>query len=541
MRVILTFVTGRRTAWITLLGCLVAVALAIVFVPRATGGAAQAQVASAGDSQRVSTLLARFPSPDTSYALIVWTRRDGGKLTGADRESIEERIPALARLSTQPSTTRSQLSVNRTAMLLEVQVDPAAAAGDPSAVVARVQVTANRSLAGSLRTRITGTVVNAVGEQNTQAAAQLWVLLLIGVIVAALTLAFIRGLLAWIAQLVVIAAVDWLAVVAAGAVCSDLDIPLSESATTVLVTLLTFATAYFCITIVRRYRCELPALADARAGLRASLYYSAATVVASAVVLVLALLALLLARDSDARAIGVSGAIGVVLSVILALVLLPALFAVAGAVAFWPSGSQPATGSAPGRRATTAGVAAGAILGIFALALAAVPLTASATNSGGVSAEGSATQRTIDGAFGVGTGNQAIMLVPTSLGGETSTIAPTSLAMALPTVHSVLRASSHAGRTELIVAIDADPGSAAALATVEKLRARIARTGGPTSRTLVGGQDASTIDVRDAAQLDLGTVLPITAAILLVLLIAVVLWERRYRRVGPSGTPHPLP
>jgi hypothetical protein len=107
-------------------------------------------------------------------------------------------------------------------------------------------------------------------------------------------------------------------------------------------------------------------------------------------------------------------------------------------------------------------------------------------------------QKTIDAAYGTGFGNRAVMLVPQSLAGETSTIAPTTLAMDFDTVHSVTRESSHAGRSELIVAIDADPGSARALAAVRGIRASLARTGGPTARTMVGGADAMEIDLRSA-------------------------------------------
>jgi RND superfamily putative drug exporter len=137
--------------------------------------------------------------------------------------------------------------------------------------------------------------------------------------------------------------------------------------------------------------------------------------------------------------------------------------------------------------------------------------------------ESARVQKVADQAFGPGYGNQAIMLVPNSLGGSSSVTSPTTLAIDQDSVHSVTRRESHAGRTELVVALTADAGSAKAISTVRALRASIAKAGGSTARTLIGGPDAVAIDTRDGAATDRGVVIPILVGVLLILLI---LWTR---------------
>jgi hypothetical protein len=138
-----------------------------------------------------------------------------------------------------------------------------------------------------------------------------------------------------------------------------------------------------------------------------------------------------------------------------------------------------------------------------------------------------AAQRTIDADYGTGYGNRAVMLVPQSLAGETSTIAPTTLAMTFDTVHSVTREATHAGRSELIVAINADPGSTSALATVRGIRTSLASTGGPTARTLVGGTDAMLIDHASAVAAARLIILCIAIGLLVVAAVILTILGRR--------------
>jgi len=381
-----------RAVFAIIAGCIVVIILAFAFVPRPTDGALATDAANAGDSQRVAALLAHFPSPDTGYALVVWTRHDGGALTSEDRRSVDARVTALASLWPQSTTLRPQLAPDRTAMLAQVDVAADAAKTNPAGAVRRLRSAAASELSNGLEARLTGPVVSAADNEDTGWAVTSLILLLALIVLVGLGVALV-------------------------------------------------------IRASRRF------VADTEPNSR-RVFHPVATAIIVAVVL--GLLA--------------TGAVGVRLAV------------------------------------TASGVPH-------------------------ASAESVEARRIIDRAFGVGTGNEEFILVPKSLSGATSVVAPTTLAMALPAVHSVTRNGSHDGQSELVVAVNADPGSAAALRTTENLRAAVARAGGSTARTLVGGPDAELLDARNAAQTDLATVIPGAVALLAIIAVVTFVLERRRRRV----------
>jgi putative drug exporter of the RND superfamily len=505
VRAILAIVTGRRSAWVVLIGCLVALALAIAFVPRANHPAANAALGSAGDSQRVSALLIDFPSPGSSYAIVVWHRRDGGDLSAADRASVNAQVPALEKLSTQESALRPELAADRRAMLLEVPVDAARAANDAPDLAAAVRAAATGSLTRHLRAEYSGTLVAAADSQGQQAVIRLWVLVAVGALVALVIMLFTRRLLAVIAGLFVTAGAAWLGLVVGQAVCSGLGLPFSLDAGTTVVAALLVATALFCLTP------------------------SALYVALSGAVIEGGMLILLFASSPDAVAIGVVGAIGVVLSVFLALTLLRSALAIIQRAGFGLVPANPRGEAMGAARPVRSGLVGGAIIGLLVFGGVAAQLAVTAVNAGSQDAGSERAQRLADSAFGVGTGNQVILLVPAVLSGSTSVVAPDTVAMTLTTVHSVLRLGTVSDRSELLVALDADPGSARALTSIDSLRAKFERAGGLTAHTLVGGTDAATLDARAAAQRDLVTVIPIGAAILVLVLLGGALGARRRR------------
>jgi hypothetical protein len=110
--------------------------------------------------------------------------------------------------------------------------------------------------------------------------------------------------------------------------------------------------------------------------------------------------------------------------------------------------------------------------------------------------------------------------------------------MNFETVHSVTRAGSYRDRTELIVGLNADPGSSQALQTVREIRSSIAKTGGLTAESLVGGGDATEVDQLAAVSADRGTILAIgigALAVLAIGLAGILSGVRRRRRPGSQA------
>ncbi len=525
MRAIFSFLTERRTAAVALAVVIVAVGLALGLLPSASAAASATGLPASAESQHVADLLAGFPRPDDEYGIVVWSRRDGARLTAADTAAVESRIAAVAPLSTEPGSVRPDLAANRTAMLVELPVD--AAPSNPAPVASRIREAASRDLPADLRAQLAGTVTApgapAPGAFDPAAGV-------IAVLAALLLFAVSRRLVLWLAQLVVLAAAGWLCIDIAVAVHGRLGAPLTADARDLLFGLIVGLGTVSCVALTARLRAQAQGAVERTAALRAAFAGAAPAVGASAILVAAGMLALLFGGSLATRAFGVSAAIGVVATAVLVLGALPALLAVLGRAVALPSGGSPAATTPGTARSLLNGIVIAAAACLIALPVLEAQLSAPTSTVTRATAQA---QRTIDAAYGTGYGNQAIMLVPDFFAGETSTVAPTTLAMNFDTVHAVTRDGSSAGRTELIVAIDADPGSAQALATVRNIRASIARTGGLTAETLVGGPDAATLDRQAAAVADRSDILVvgIVGIIVLVLsLVALVLAIRRGNR-----------
>jgi putative drug exporter of the RND superfamily len=532
VRAITNFVTGRRTAWITLLGCLVALGLVFALVPQPTvSDTLAAGLPASSDSQRVAALLARFPTANTADGLIVWSRVDGHPLTSADRTAVDHQVPALAALTTQPQDVRAQVSVDRMATAAAVLVRQTAVDKDAGAVESGLLRAARVGLPDNLEARLTGEIATAADNQAAYAGTDLRLWLVLGILLAVLLILFTRSFVVWIVPLVVIGAADWLTRIVAGSVDAALGIPMSVAVSATLTVVVAAVGVGLSQLLIVRYREVSRGMDDPHAAMRDVLGTLRGVIAASAATVAIGLLALLLAALTDTRALGVACAVGIVIVAIFVLTLLPAALVVFPRGAFWlptPRFADPkATAQDPQPRVaemielrrSPLAIAAVVVIGLLALGLVGAQLGGQRLSADRESAEA---HTIVDQAFGAGYGNNAIMLVPDSLRGSTAVVSPTSLAIDQNVVHSVIRGESHGGRTELIVALTADAGSPTAVSTVRALRASIAKAGGSTARTLIGGPDAAAIDTRDAASSDRGLVVPILAGLLLVMLMLLM-------------------
>ena len=529
MRAIINFLAGRRTAWITLLGCLVALGLTFALIPQSLNtGAPQSGLPASAESQRVANLLAQFPAAPTTPGIVEWNRTDGQTLTAADRATIVEHVAAVAALSTQPKDARPRVSVDRTVMLVQVTAASSAVAKDAGAVATRLRNAARSGLPNDLEARVTGDIATAAESANAYAGTTRRLLLILGLVIAILLIIFTRSLLVWIVPLVVIAAADWLTRIVASAVTAAAGMPITADVSDIVSVVVAVVGAGYALILIARYREELRPADDRHLAMRKTLAGAGAVIAASAATLTLGMLALTFAGLTQTQAIGLAGAIGIVIATVLVLVLLPAALVVVPRGLFWlpvprlfdpkvpVEDSPPRFASAIDHRRIPVAIIAAVVIGVLTLGLAGAQLGGHQSFG---NPESVRAQKVVDHAFGPGYGNQAIMLVPDSLGGQTSTISPTALAIDQDVVHSVLRGQSHDGRTELVVALNAGARSPLAIATIRSLRASIARTGGSTGQTLIGGPDAIAIDTRNAAATDRATIIPILLGVLLLMLI----------------------
>jgi putative drug exporter of the RND superfamily len=523
-------VTGRRTAWIVLLGCLLALGVALAFVPRPSS-VAQLSPATAGDSARAAQWLAHVPSADTTNGIVVWTRTDSQPLTPAQRAAVSSSASAVAALSPQPKVAWTQLSPDRTTILVVVPIATAKALKDAPAVADSLMQTARAGLPAGVRAELTGPLASLADSARASGGSAdqtlgVWLIVLAAVLLILGT----RSIVLWVVPLVLAGAVATLAYLVGADVSTAIGLPFGgwDSALVFAVTL-ALATAYSLVYILA-LRAELSRSADSYQAAARSLAARAPGIALSALILLVGALVFLFAADSRVRALGLSIGIGIVLATLTVLLAVAAGLALLGRRSLWLALSSPDDSGAervgPADRRTilvsfvTAVILGAVMTGVAALVVPIAPPTDTHAEQARAS---------IDRAFTPGYENESVMIVPNSLKRENSVIAPTALAMNLPHSHSVTVGDSYQGFAVLTTDFDVDPGSTKALDTIRKLRGLIATTGGPTAMTFIGGPDATAVDQLSAASTDLEMVVPIALVLVLLLLFLADLRERRLR------------
>jgi len=260
--------------------------------------------------------------------------------------------------------------------------------------------------------------------------------------------------------------------------------------------------------------------------MRTALGGAAPAILSSSGTVVLALLSLLVADSPFVSAIGWSGALGIVIAVAFALLVLPSAMVIPGRWLFWPF--VPREGDAdPSEkgwwyrvgRSVTARPVPVTIAAVAALAAMAAGLITLNTGLGQSeqfldTPESITAQETLQEAFPAGISSPTTVV--TSPGKVESVVAA---ANEVEGVESARPANSEGDVAEVQVVLSVEPESERALTTVEDLRTAV-HDADPDS--LVGGTDAQALDESRTAADDRWRVIPIVLAIVLVMLLVLL-------------------
>jgi RND superfamily putative drug exporter len=297
----------------------------------------------------------------------------------------------------------------------------------------------------------------------------------------------------------------------------------------------------YALLLVARYREELGRHDDAHEAARRALSRAAPAIAASAGTVVAALLVLLLARVNSTSGLGPIGALGVVLALVSALTLLPALLAATGRRTFWPliprvqgEGEDDAMrrglwrrlGARLARRPRAVWTGGALILAILCTGVTSLDVGLPQDEQFRDRTEAVRGQDLIARAFPAGALAPATIVV-----GPGDAVEPVrSLPRDRPGIASlgdeVRRGPSGA---VFDAVLKPDPYSAQAFTLVEELRDALDRAG--MRDTLIGGQTATERDYRAAALRDdlvlpplvLGVVFVILAVVLRALVLPIAL------------------
>jgi putative drug exporter of the RND superfamily len=507
MQRIIAVITGRRTSWIVLVGALLA-AGAVVGLP------------DSAESAKVAALQQQLPGADSTSALLVFSR-DGDRLTDDDLAAIAETGAQLGELSSSDFIPPAAVSDDGTTALLVLPLDVIDDVAEQADRAADIRALANENLPDGLEALLTGPEGFAVDIAAVFKGADFTLLAVTTIVVALLLLVTYRSPWLWLVPLTVVGLADGIAGVVATRVAAAAGIAIDASVTGILSVLVFGAGTNYALLLIARYRDELRQHEDRCEAMAKALRGAGPAIIASGSTVTLSLLTLAFAQLTGNRALGIACAVGIVVAMLFALVVLPAALVLFGRRLFWPyvpkfgtenpshRGLWSKLGTGVSRRPLVVVIAGALLLGGLALGVTQLQVGLSQTEKFTATPESVTGQEIIADAFPAGSGSPAIvMAAPDDAAGVASA------AESVEGVTSVTEGESTADVVEFMVVLDAAAETPEAYATVERLR--------DIDGALVGGLDAQALDVERAQTADQDLVIPLILALVFLVLVLLL-------------------
>lgn len=372
MKNIAKFLSGRITAPVTMLVALIFAAIAFGPLAAGEGGSAQPGVGLPANNETVlvDEALAKLPGQDGTAAVIVYATEDGSKLTdeqlnylrgtekpvvcyipgtvpplcgGIDyyatyENPVSEKFAEYSNVEVDgkkfvPPTVISDV---KNAAVVTIPMDKYEASDDITKRVEELRALMKEDLPSGLIVKLTGPEGFQADIAGVFAGADFTLLAVTASVVIILLLITYRSPTLWLVPLLVIGSADRMAQILAGQVATAFDITLDGSVTGILSVLVFGAGTDYALLLISRYREELLKFADRREAMAVAWRESAEAILASGGTVILALLTLSFADLAGTRALGLACAVGVLVAMIAALFVLPAALVSFGRWIFWP-------------------------------------------------------------------------------------------------------------------------------------------------------------------------------------------------------------
>ena len=336
MRRIVTWSVRGRHPWIVIAVWIV-IAGALSMGPKlqsVTSNDASRSLAATVESKRADALQqASFPDAKGTPVIVVYS--SGQPLTAADKATIGAGKDWLTGGAEPVNSARIEYSPDGKGALIFASLD-----GNPGDESFRDSVQAIRDhfgeTVGDMQVRVTGPggLITDVYQIFLNADVKL----LIGTVILVLVLLLLIYR-SPVLPFVPLVAVGFGYFVAGGILAlaaNALDVTLSGQATSLMVILLFGAGTDYGLLLISRYREDLRREGDARVALITALGETWEAIAASGLTVTLAVLTLLFAQYGDYRSFAPVLGVGVFVTLIAGLTLMPALLALLGRRAFWP-------------------------------------------------------------------------------------------------------------------------------------------------------------------------------------------------------------
>ena len=492
-----------------------------------TTTAPTAGLPDSAESAQVEKLLEEFPSADATSALLVF-HRDSGALTDDDLATINA-LPfgELTDLAVDDFVPPAQLSEDGTVALIVVPLDHINDVTAQRERAAELRDLAGAELGDSVHVYLTGAEGFAVDIAAVFLGADFTLLLTTVIVVAVLLLITYRSPWLWLVPLGVVGLADGLAAIVARYVAEATGTTLDASITGILSVLVFGAGTNYALLLIARYRDELRLHEDRREAMRVALRGAGPAIIASGTTVALALATLLFAELGGNRALGLACAVGVVVAMAFALMVLPAALVQFGRGLFWPYvprfGSADVIASSPwGKlgRAVSRRPAIVAIVGFVVLAALAsgtlfVQTGLSQNERFITKPEAVVGQEVLADAFSAGTTSPAVVIVPSD--DADAAVAKLEKVADVDAVSITETSDTH---TRLSVTLDAGAETPEAFEAITALRAALDDVGDGSG--IVGGLDAQALDVANAQTHDQNLIIPLILGLVLLVLIVLL-------------------
>lgn len=543
MSAIINFITGRKTAWATLLIGLIFAVLA--FGPLAAKTAETVPgVGLPADTESVivDEKLATLPGSDSTAAVIVYAAES--ELTDAQATWLQGEFDPIAQLPTGGANDKfaefsnvdlngskfvppASISDDKTTAVITVPMEKTENTEELTSRIETIREIAKEGMPSGLEVYVTGPEGFSADLSGVFAGADFTLLLSTVIIVAVLLLVTYRSPILWIIPLLVVGTADGMAGQLARQVAGLFGITPDGSVTGILAVLVFGAGTNYALLLIARYREELLKFENRHQAMAVALRGAGPAIIASGSTVVLALLALTLADLAGTRALGIVCATGIVIAMISALTVLPAALVVFGRGIFWPfvpkfgginkseSGLWAKLGQGVSRKPVAVSVIGVIILGALATGASSIQVGLASTERFLQQPEAVVGQQVLAEAFPAGATSPTIIVANNAQMNDVKEVAEK-----VPGVDSVVVGTKNDEFTKLEVILDGEGQSEEAYSAIRALRVAVDDVSGADA--MVGGLDAQAMDVKDAYARDQLIVIPLILLLVFVVLVLLL-------------------
>ena len=538
------FITGPKTAWVTLLIGLIFAALSFtVFAAEESNVSPDNGLPDDSEVILVDQALADMPGSEGTAAVMVLAKSSGeftddevvwlqGEFdpmiqmpTGGVNELFTEfsNLEVMGEAFVPPAT----ISDDNTTAVVTIPMDEIDDVDERAERVAEIRTLIGEETLPGVEAYVTGPEGFQVDLAGVFAGADFTLLLATVLIVIVLLLVTYRSPILWIVPLLVVGTADGMAGQIGRNVAAFFNIAADGSITGILSVLVFGAGTNYALLLIARYKEELLLIEDRHEAMTRAVKGAGPAILASGGTVALALLTLSFAELGGNRALGLVCASGIVVAMIAALGVLPAAIVVFGRGLFWPfvpkfggvnkseTGWWAKLGKGVSKRPVTVAILGIAVLGGLTVGSSGITIGIPETEQFRVKPEAVTGIEVLGEAFPAGASAPTQVIAVNDYADDVIDAALDS-----PLVASAEVVDQNDDFSRIDVVLDAEGGSEEAYAAIETLRENVQFV--PGANALVGGDDATRLAVKQAYERDQLLVIPLILVLVFVVLVLLL-------------------